>query len=48
MPKIAKELSPLEVKRLSFRTDPETGEAIEARYPVGGVSGLLLNHRIWF
>lgn len=42
MPKIAKELSPLEVKRLSFRTDPETGEAIEVRYPVGGVSGLLL------
>lgn len=42
MPKIAKELSPLEVKRLSFRVDPDTGEAIEARYPVGGVSGLLL------
>ncbi len=42
MPKIAKELSPLEVKRLSFRVDPGTGEAIEARYPVGGVSGLLL------
>jgi integrase len=42
MPKIAKELSSLEVKRLSFRVDPETGEATEARYPVGGVSGLLL------
>lgn len=42
MPKIAKELSPLEVKRLSFRVDPGTGEALEARYPVGGVSGLLL------
>ncbi|MFO7992993.1 MAG: Arm DNA-binding domain-containing protein, partial [Marinobacter sp.] len=42
MPKIAKELSPLEVKRLSFRVDPDTGEALEARYPVGGVSGLLL------
>jgi len=42
MPKIAKELSPLEVKRLSFRLDPETGEAVEVRHPVGGVSGLLL------
>ncbi|WP_303289570.1 site-specific integrase [Marinobacter sp. SS5-14b] len=42
MPKIAKELSPIEVKRLSFRIDPKTSEAIEVRYPVGGVSGLLL------
>ena len=42
MPKIAKELSPLEVKRLTCRIDPDTGEATEVRYPVGGVSGLLL------
>ena len=42
MPKIAKELSPIEVKRLSCRIDPDTGEATEIRYPVGGVSGLLL------
>ncbi|MDS1310509.1 tyrosine-type recombinase/integrase [Marinobacter xiaoshiensis] len=42
MPKIAKELSPIEVKRLSFRVDSETGEPLEVRYPVGGVSGLLL------
>jgi len=42
MPKIAKELSPLEVKRLTCRIDSETGEAAEIRYPVGGVSGLLL------
>ena len=42
MPKIAKELSALEVKRLSHRVDPDTGEATEVRYPVGGVSGLLL------
>jgi integrase len=42
MPKIAKELSPIEIKRLSCRIDPDTGEASETRYPVGGVSGLLL------
>lgn len=42
MPKIAKELSPLEVKRLSFRLDPGSGEPVEVRHPVGGVSGLLL------
>jgi len=42
MPKIAKELSALEVKRLTCRIDSETGEATEVRYPVGGVSGLLL------
>lgn len=42
MPKIAKELSALEVKRLTFKLDPETGEPVEVRHPVGGVSGLLL------
>ncbi|MEA1081980.1 tyrosine-type recombinase/integrase [Marinobacter qingdaonensis] len=42
MPKIAKELTPIEVKRLSHRVDPKSGKAIEVRYPVGGVSGLLL------
>ena len=42
MPKIAKELTPIEVKRLSPRIDPESGEAVEVRYPVGGVAGLLL------
>jgi len=42
MPKIAKELSPLEVKRLSCRVNPSNGEVKEVRYPVGGVSGLLL------
>lgn len=42
MPKIAKELSPIEVKRLTYRMDPKTGQPVGVRYPVGGVSGLLL------
>lgn len=42
MPKIAKELSSVEVRRLTYRTDPKTGQAVAVRYPVGGVAGLLL------
>lgn len=42
MPRIAKELSSIEVKRLAPRINPKTGAPTEVRYPVGGVSGLLL------
>ncbi|PVY78194.1 integrase [Tamilnaduibacter salinus] len=42
MPRVAKELSAIEVKRLTCRVNPETGEPMESRHPVGGVSGLLL------
>ena len=42
MPKIAKELTATEVRRLECATSAKTGEKYNALHPVGGVPGLLL------
>ena len=42
MPKIAKELSALDVKRLKVNVNKDTGEPYNTMHRVGGVSGLML------